>query len=315
MKTMLPIRLLVSLLFVFVISVVCNGQAVPPQKTFVSGVGDDANPCSRTAPCLTFAGALSKTSAGGEIDVLDPGDFGPVTITQAVTIIARGFDAGISVTAGNAITITVGGTVPVVLKGLTLDGGGTATAGIRVNGAFGLQVENCTINNFAGNGIDYNSNINGSLLQVRDTTIRNNGTAGNAATGGAYVHQAGSVGVRATFDNVHFDHNNIGLRVDDNDFVTVKNSDVLASNSTGVLAMSTSLAATIDMENCVVALGLMDGITSKGFPSSIMLSNVSVLRNSGFGLRETNGAIVSFGNNRVYANSVDGNPTMTVTQR
>lgn len=55
-------------------------------RTWVSGVGDDANPCSRTAPCKTFAGAISKTIAGGEIDALDPSGFGAVTITKAITI-------------------------------------------------------------------------------------------------------------------------------------------------------------------------------------------------------------------------------------
>ena len=59
-------------------------------RTWVSGVGDDANPCSRTAPCKTFAGAISKTAAGGEINVLDPGGFGAVTITKSITISSRG---------------------------------------------------------------------------------------------------------------------------------------------------------------------------------------------------------------------------------
>src|SRR5438045_9744568 len=55
-------------------------------RTWVSGVGDDLNPCSRTAPCKTFAGAISKTAEGGEIDALDPGGFGTLTITKAITI-------------------------------------------------------------------------------------------------------------------------------------------------------------------------------------------------------------------------------------
>src|SRR5690348_9026429 len=77
-------------------------------RTWVSGVGDDANPCSRTAPCKTFAGAISKTAAGGEISVLDPGGFGTVTITKAITINGEGNLAGIISAGGNAIVVNAG---------------------------------------------------------------------------------------------------------------------------------------------------------------------------------------------------------------
>ena len=87
-------------------------------RTWVSGVGDDANPCSRTAPCKTFAGAISKTAAGGEINVLDPGGFGAVTITKAITISAEGVEAGVLTSAANAINVAAGPTDVVVLRGL-----------------------------------------------------------------------------------------------------------------------------------------------------------------------------------------------------
>src|SRR5882724_11080869 len=74
-----------------------NAQAT---RTWVSGVGDDANPCSRTAPCKTFAGAISKTAGGGEINVLDPGGFGGVTITKSITISST-FEAGVLVSGTN----------------------------------------------------------------------------------------------------------------------------------------------------------------------------------------------------------------------
>src|SRR5258706_15316188 len=75
-------------------------------RTWVSGVGDDAHPCSRTAPCKTFAGAISKTAAGGEISVLDPGGFGAVTITKSITINGDGTLAGILHSATNGILIS-----------------------------------------------------------------------------------------------------------------------------------------------------------------------------------------------------------------
>src|SRR5258708_4262354 len=98
--------------------------AAQATRTWVSGVGDDVNPCSRTAPCKTFPGAISKTAAGGEIDVLDPGGFGAVTITKAMTIAQEGpGEGGILVAGTNGITINAGANDVVVLRGLQIDGG------------------------------------------------------------------------------------------------------------------------------------------------------------------------------------------------
>src|ERR1041385_4764476 len=97
-------KLLFNMLAVFVVSLACGTLAqAQATRTWVSGVGDDANPCSRTAPCKTFAGAISKTATGGEISVLDPGGFGGVTITKAITLSGDGELASILVTGVNAI--------------------------------------------------------------------------------------------------------------------------------------------------------------------------------------------------------------------
>src|SRR5207248_7317831 len=100
-------------------------------RTWVSGVGDDANPCSRTAPCKTFAGAISKTASGGEINCLDPGGFGAVTITKAITISCEGVLAGVLVSGTPAITVSAGATDQVTLRGLDINGLGTGTSAIR----------------------------------------------------------------------------------------------------------------------------------------------------------------------------------------
>src|SRR3982750_5050547 len=99
---LLPAMALVALALVLPAGAV--GRAT---RTWVSGVGDDANPCSRTAPCKTFAGAISKTAAGGEINVLDPGGFGAVTITKSISIIST-FEAGVLVSGTNGIVLNVG---------------------------------------------------------------------------------------------------------------------------------------------------------------------------------------------------------------
>src|SRR3984893_10856425 len=101
-------------------------------RTWVSGVGSDSNPCSRTAPCATFAGAYSKTAASGEINVLDPGGFGAVTISKSITIRSDHVEAGVLVAGTNGITINTAGTDRVVLEGLDIDGGGTGLHGVSI---------------------------------------------------------------------------------------------------------------------------------------------------------------------------------------
>src|SRR5579862_7328584 len=117
----------VGLMAMFLAAAQLSAQAT---RTFVSGVGDDANPCSRTAPCKTFAGAISKTAPGGEIDVLDPGGFGAVTITKSISIEADGVIAGVLVSGTNGINVAAGATDEVVLRGLTFEGLGTGLDGI-----------------------------------------------------------------------------------------------------------------------------------------------------------------------------------------
>src|ERR1700732_4318531 len=106
--TMRKTALFVSILGAML--VILHGTSAQAQatRTWVSGVGDDANPCSRTAPCKTFAGAFSKTAAGGEIDVLDPGGFGAVTITKAITLSSEGFEGGVLVSGTNGIVVSAG---------------------------------------------------------------------------------------------------------------------------------------------------------------------------------------------------------------
>src|SRR5437870_1176769 len=121
-------------------------------RTWVSGVGDDANPCSRTAPCKTFAGAISKTAACGEINALDDGGFGGVTITKCMTIEGGGHIAGVLVSGTNAIIVNVPcsgtGAGPVRLRNLDIDGLGTGLNGIRFISGKALFVENVQIYGF-----------------------------------------------------------------------------------------------------------------------------------------------------------------------
>src|SRR5215475_6802531 len=109
------------LLMAFIICLTASPALAQATRTWVSGVGDDANPCSRTAPCKTFPGAISKTATGGEINCLDPGGFGAVTITKSITIDCTATFGGILAAGTNAININSAGAV-VNLRGLDIEG-------------------------------------------------------------------------------------------------------------------------------------------------------------------------------------------------
>src|SRR5262245_37624789 len=151
--------------------------AAQATRTWVSGVGDDANPCSRTAPCKTFAGAISKTAANGEIDVLDPGGFGALTITKSIIIDGSNTLAGVLVSGTNGIVVQAGANDRVVLRGLDFDGIGMGLNGIRFLAGASLHVEGCTIANFTQLGIDVATSANAKVF-VKNTILRGNAGGG-----------------------------------------------------------------------------------------------------------------------------------------
>ena len=179
---------LVHIVGMLLLSVPAHAQAT---RTWVSGVGDDANPCSRTAPCKTFAGAISNTAPAGEINVLDPGGFGAVTITKSITISSEGFEAGVLVSGTNAIVVSAASTDQVVLAGLDIEGLGTGLDGVKVVSAGTVYVLKCTIHHFTGNGVNMNSNVSGSRLFIKDSIITQNATGvaiqGNGAINGGSI--------------------------------------------------------------------------------------------------------------------------------
>lgn len=148
-------------------------------RTWVSGVGDDANPCSRTAPCKTFAGAISKTATNGEISVLDPGGFGAVTITKSISIVSDGGsgEGGVLATGTNGIIIN-SPTAIVNISGLMIEGAGTGQSGVRIIAAASVHIRDCVIRGFRGGG-SQNSGIeivtsNTTAVTVENTTISDN---------------------------------------------------------------------------------------------------------------------------------------------
>lgn len=184
MLRFIPAALIAAALAVGAVATPAQAQAT---RTWVSGVGDDANPCSRTAPCKTFAGAISKTAAAGEINCIDPGGYGALTITKSITIKCDEVEAGVLVSATNGFVIAAADTDRVVISGLDFEGlGPTALSlnGIKVNSAASVVIKNCRINGFGStNGTDGNgvfvtsSTANGHVL-IQDSLITNNASAG-----------------------------------------------------------------------------------------------------------------------------------------
>ena len=277
-------------------------------RTWVSGVGDDANPCSRTAPCKTFAGAISRTAAGGEIDALDPGGFGAVTITKAITINGGPGVAGVLVSGTNGIVINAAATDVVILKGLELDGVGSGLSGIHFIAGKALHVEDCLIFGFTQQGINF-APTGSSDLFVSRTSIRKNGGGGidviPGASGFAYV----------ALDDVRLENNSHGVRAQDGSTATITHSVASGNMNSGFNSVATSRAVTMSIDNSMSTLNGGAGVHSGGAQSTFRINTSLITDNSGIGLDSDGGAIVSFGNNRVAGNGGgNGAPTQTVPQ-
>jgi hypothetical protein len=297
-------------------SVVVLLQAAPAQaqasRTWVSGVGDDANPCSRTAPCKTFAGAISKTALNGEINCLDPGGFGAVTITKSITIDCHEVFASILNSGTNGVNIPFDSfnaadvRKTVRLRNINFNGVDTGVNGIRITGgsiigAGVVLVEDCLIDgNFAGNarGIS-DERIGGGELYVSNTTIRNTGSVGIFISPGN-----GTVAgqrIDATFDNIRIQNSSLGLAVGANGRAMVNRSVFSGNTNAGIVANGALAPTEVQVTNSVSSNNGI-GVQNGGGALTIRLSNNDISFN-GTGI---SGATQSFTNNRIVGNSQVG---------
>ena len=280
---------------------------------WVSATGNDANDCNQATPCRTLAGALSRVSSGGEIDILDSGDFGAVTISKSVTLVSAGPLGGIQAATGNAITINAGPNDKVVLRGLTLDGLGTGTNGISFLAGGALYVENCTVNDFAQYGIDFAPTNGSGKLFVTDTLLRNNGAGGTG--GGLHLLGSGALGFVAAVEGLRTENNVLGLKAEGMGTVTIHNSLAAANGLSGFSATAPAGPGAVKMliEDSVSTHNGASGILASGL-ATVTLSDVVVTDNQS-GLSVTSGGLIlSFGNNKVQGNTTDGAPSQTVTK-
>lgn len=185
--------LLVVVFAAFFLSLLSAAAQAQATRTWVSGVGDDVNPCSRTAPCKTFAGAISKTATGGEINCLDSAGFGAVTITKSISIVCSGVIGGVLAAGTNGIIVNGAG-VEVLLSGLDIDGVGTGLNGVRILNAASVMVRDTSIRNFSQSGIDLQAAANTRLV-VQNSQIISNTITGILVDGtGAAANSAVVVG-------------------------------------------------------------------------------------------------------------------------
>jgi hypothetical protein len=288
-------------------------------RTFVSGHGSDTNACSLAAPCRSFAQALTQTSAGGEITILDPGGYGAVTITKAVSIVNDGVgEAGVTVTSGNAITVSTGAGDVVNLRGLTLVGGGGQN-GIVFGNLGALNIQSCVVRGF-GNGITGQGitfvPVGTAALNVSDTIVS------NVSLDGIVVRPSGAGTVTAAFDRVQaIGNGGFGFSIDGSSStgavnVTIANSLATNNHSSGVLGTSdVGKAPTQVMVSNSVMSNNGTGVEDAGTNSTTYLAKNTITGNTRAFFNNGVGALLSFGDNYVKGNGNDGDPISLVSAK
>lgn len=261
---------------------VCLPLLTNAQATWVSGVGDDANPGTRTAPCKTFAGAISKTAANGVINVLDPGGFGSLTITKSITIDGDQAEGSVLVAGTSGINIAVGSTGIVTLRNINFEGLSASKStpgitGIQIISAAVVHIENCRINGFGQNGINDVNSITNSTIIIKDVTIH--GCSSNG------IALAPTVPGIITIQNANITDCGDGIDVGTNATAVVAHSTVSGNNNVGVESLGL-----VELSSSVITDNAADGIQAS-----------------------KPGKIVSYRNNLIAGNNPDGKASSLAT--
>ena len=308
-------------------------HAQPINQAWVASNGDDGGPFCH--PCRTFQRAHDVVSAGGVIKCVDPGDYGPLTITKAISIVCDSTQAGILVkstglgaTSSTAITINAGATDIVSLIGLELEAfGGDGFVGILFAGGAALHVNKVKIQNFRntpggvnGAGILFQP-ITYAELYVTDSYITDNGSAGTD-DGGILIKPTGTASANAFINRVQLENNAAGIRVNGSNSTGVAvntivlESMVVGSAGNGIEALTTGgrAAVSVLVDHTVVSGNFASGINANGAAASGAGSAVVRIGDSTIALNVTGvgttgaGVVQSFKNNRISGNLTDGTP-------
>jgi hypothetical protein len=297
------IKVLLVLSFALALATAAQAQT----RTWVSGVGDDLNPCSRTAPCKTFAGAISKTAKDGEIDCLDPGGFGAVTITKSIYINGThgaGFGGILSAgTTGVIVNITDPADVrkAVRIRALDINGASTGLNGINIVAANNVWIEDSVIDGTAGNGSTSGVGVRVSTtasctLTISDSLIHKNVTGLRVVTTAGFAV--------ANIINCNFEGNTTGVEASTNGFVSIKDSRIASNTGDGVKASGSS--ATINVAECVIAHNNGIGLNTSIVGATIRaISNQIVNNGTAYGLT---GTVKTDGQNKLDGNGLNNAP-------
>jgi hypothetical protein len=276
----------------FAVSAPAYAQAT---RTWVSGTGNDADPCSRTAPCKTFAGAISKTTINGIINCIDSGAYGTVTITKSITIDCH--DVFASILNGNdqssftGVVINVGSDPKdpwrtVRLRNIDISGSGNGNIGISIVAAAAVILEDLEITGNTKQGISDTRTDGSTMLTIRNTVVANNGSAGISAA---------AQGNTLVLDNVQSNKNSTGLSLAKTNTAMITRS-VFSNNMSGIQADS---GGQMMLDSSMLSYN-GTGIAANG--GAVGITNTDVA----FNVTGITGATTSFGNNRIFANAAPG---------
>jgi hypothetical protein len=309
----------ISVLLPFVLAMCFSLFSAPAHaqatRTWISGVGDDVNPCSRTAPCKTWAGAISKTAAGGEIDALDPGGFGAVTITKAITLDGGGgLVASILACGVTAINVSAGANDVVILRNLRINGCvqtlSPGVNGVSFNSGGTLMVEKCDIFGFGSSGVLVQPNTN-SKVSISETHIQNTGV--NANTAGVLVQPSANVNVSVSKSWVELSgHNGIFANGGATGVIHVHVTDSVINNigGTGVQITSGGTVVSGEVINSQISYA-STGASVAGGSGSLTLGLDSITYNL-TGVSAPSGTLLSYKNNMIADNVGNGTPINAV---
>ncbi len=304
---------LLAVLAALMLSVMWTAPAsAQASRTWISGVGDDANPCSRTAPCKTFAGAISKTAAGGEIDCLDPGGFGAVTITKAITLDCGGGIGGqvgsVLVSGTNGIVVAAGASDKVKLRNLSVNGLGTGLSGIKFLTGLALIIEHVGVWGFTTAGVDFEPGAGSKLFMLDVETQFNPGS-------GVLVAPGSGGGAGGLLDRVTaMSNGDSGLKVNVGSGaanMVVVDSAFTGNTNFGIDLIAPTTVSSVMATNSAVTNN-STGVQSDGANATIRIGNMTISRN-GTGVSAANSSsLLSFGDNDIAGNVSDGSPTGAV---
>lgn len=284
--------------------ILSSGAQAQASRTWVSGVGDDVNPCSRTAPCKTLAGAISKTAKDGEITALDPTPAGAVTITKSIYIngthgagvasINHGLITGVTINITDANDLRKA----VRLRNLDINGLSTGINGVSIISANNVWIEDSVIDGNTGDGNTTGigvrmSESNGCNLFLTNTVIHKNIVGVRLATSGGFAV--------ATIKNCNIEGNSTGLIASTNAFVTIQGSNISTNNGDAV--KTTVSGATINLTESVMAHnnGAAANATVSG--STIRVASNQIYNNGSSFQIAAGATVASDGQNRVVGNA------------